>query len=665
LFLLSFGYRNELVACLETAGWLPIAARRGEGAERRFLSSGALIAVIDGRGAFDEAVAATMAVSDAVEANGAALVVLLSADDQDRLPEMFAAGATHYLVAPFSEQELIQLLRFASRYVMRLGGGEAVVRQRAALLADAEQWWRWIPETDSIELSPALAFRFPDAPRNGRMLLRSVDATGRAAAARALKRLRRSGVPTAFAHDFDGFRLVHHLRREQGGAIFGHVEDIGHDARIFPVETRDPLTGLGDRQAVLGWIEDVINSPDRDRPCILLLISINRFDSINEAFGRSTGDALLRAVGRRIVRLVSGYTSRRYMIARLAGGEFAVGLIGHLGEGEASLIANHLSVAVSRPFVSASDVVGFSCRVGGTTVERSDGDAALVLRRASAALAEAKASDRAVPRLLDSSGHAETQVASQLEIDLRSALERDEIRILFQPQLSITTGALVGVEALARWEHPTLGELGAEPLFAAAIRSDYLLPLSQHVQRKALAIAGAQPEIFGSLCIAINVTAADITEPNFASWFLRMVDEAGVERRHVTVEITESGLIADLADAAMLLATLRGGGLKVAIDDFGTGYSSLAYLKALPLDYLKIDSQLSRDIVGTPRARVVVTGVIEMARSLGLGVVAEGVETEEQLSVLAAAGCNIYQGFIYSPPVPASELAKLVARDAR
>jgi EAL domain-containing protein (putative c-di-GMP-specific phosphodiesterase class I) len=204
-----------------------------------------------------------------------------------------------------------------------------------------------------------------------------------------------------------------------------------------------------------------------------------------------------------------------------------------------------------------------------------------------------------------------------------------------------------------------LGELGAEALFAAAERSDYLVELSTHVQRKAIATAAAWKGALGALRIAINVTAADIAEPGFAERILTLAGEAGLIDR-LTVEVTENGLIADLAGAAELLAELRRGGLRVAIDDFGTGYSSLAYLKALPLDTIKIDRRLAQDIAGSPRDRIVVRGVIDMARSLGLAVVAEGVETEEQLALLAREGCNYYQGFLCSPPVDIPTLERLV-----
>ena len=181
-----------------------------------------------------------------------------------------------------------------------------------------------------------------------------------------------------------------------------------------------------------------------------------------------------------------------------------------------------------------------------------------------------------------------------------------------------------------------------------------------HIHARALTEAAAWPKALSHLRLAVNVTAGDISEPDFLRNFLRLVDETGFERSRLTVELTESGLVENLEGAGLLLAQLRDAGLAVAVDDFGTGYSSLAYLKALPLDYLKIDSSLARDITSTARDSIIVRAIIDMARSLDLGVIAEGVETEQQLALLARAGCTCYQGFLRSPPVTSDVLKTLV-----
>jgi predicted signal transduction protein with EAL and GGDEF domain len=382
---------------------------------------------------------------------------------------------------------------------------------------------------------------------------------------------------------------------------------------------------------------------------------------VNAAFGRPVGDAIIRSVARRIERM-AGSGARRRMVARLAGAEFAIGLPPPASMEEAEMLAVELVAAVARPFVAGEHVVNLTARVGIAAAEGAD--AGEVLRHASMALADARDGEPTRVRVFGEGQASRRAEDRRLELDLRLALDEDRIEILWQPQVSVSTGKLIGVEGLARWNHPVLGELGAESLFAAAERSDYLVELSRHVQAKAIAAAAAWQGALAELRVAINVTATDIAEPGFAERMLEMAARSGLTDR-LTIEITESGLMEDLASAADLLAQLRSGGLRVAIDDFGTGYSSLAYLKALPLDIIKIDRRLAQDIAGSARDRIVVRGVIDMARSLGLAVVAEGVETEEQLSLLAAEGCTTYQGFLCSPPVDVRTLEALVRSGGR
>jgi diguanylate cyclase (GGDEF)-like protein len=418
--------------------------------------------------------------------------------------------------------------------------------------------------------------------------------------------------------------------------------------RSFAVETE---TGARERIAAR-----LASDP---APLGLLLVAFTRFDMINAAFGRSTGDVLLEAVAERIEPLVIEHAGARGFMARMGGPEFMVTLDG-LNEEAREALANHIVERIERPFVANGHMVSLDCRIG--IVESSpDEDVTDLLRRANSALAEARASEGGPVRSMSVADEGAALFDVGLQADLRRALDRDEIEILFQPQLSIASGRVVGVEALARWQHPDHGELGAQTLFAVAERSDYLTVLSAHVQRRAATMAAAWPEALAGLRLAINLTSADITRAGFVSSFFEMIDASGFPRSRLTVEVTESGLMEDLAVAATVLAELRAGGCRVAIDDFGTGYSSLAYLKALPLDYLKIDKQLAGDISGSTRDRIVVRGVIDMARSLGLAVVAEGVETEEQLALLAAEGCNYYQGFLFAEPVGVNDLIRLVA----
>jgi diguanylate cyclase (GGDEF)-like protein len=667
LFILSFRHRDELTRIAEGAGWQPIAARRSANADGRFVSSGASVAVVDARGALEEGHEGVRALGDTAEANASALLVLVSKNDGGAVDQFHSEGATHFLVSPFSDQQFVHAVQFAQRHAERLGGNQRTSRRAEDGRQERSETWRWQPGSPTVELSPALARKAGLGESEGQRislmeLFRKLDPDGRRAARGAIDRLMATGQSTAFAHqDPEGARIAHHLRVDEGGgAIIAHTETIAR-ADGGP-QLRDSATGTRDGRAARGWMaEQLVGWKGGEPAVVLLLLAVSRFDAINAAFGRATGDAVLQAAARRIERVVDADNRRRF-VARVAGAQFAVALAAPTSLSEGRFIAGQLVEALARPFMSGDHVITLGARVG-VAASSGEDDPMSLLRRASAALADAKTAEAGPIRVLDAGAQSVGARGDQLEIDLRKALDQDEIEILFQPQVSVTTGRIEGAEALARWRHPAFGELGAATLFSVAERSDYIVQLSDHVQRKAISIASEWPEALRRLRLSVNITASDIVRPGFASQFLALVEESGFDRGRLTVEVTESGLIEDLNAAAYLLANLREGGLRVAIDDFGTGYSSLAYLKALPLDYLKIDKRLCEDITGSPRDRIVVRSVIDMARSLGLGVIAEGVETEEQLGLLAQEGCNLYQGFLCSPPVDGERLAALVAAE--
>jgi EAL domain-containing protein (putative c-di-GMP-specific phosphodiesterase class I)/GGDEF domain-containing protein/DNA-binding NarL/FixJ family response regulator len=565
LFAVSFRQRDEIAEILArartaaedgtgeggrtSAAWDAVVMDNGDAIESRFLASGAAVAMIDARGAFDEGLAATRALGGIVATNGAALVVLVARDDVEAISRFFDGGATQVLVSPNSEGELVQALRFAGRHAARVSGS-------------------------AVE---------------------------------------RRGAP---------------------------------GASLYDRETQEA------RRWIVGRIVE-------DRPIAVVLVSVSRLDIANAAHGRPAVGALIDAAVLRTETVAREAIGVEAMVARLGGSDFMLAVEASGTAVTAAITA--LDAALARPFAVADTRAVLGCRFG--VAQRQPGDdSAALLRRASEALALAKASDGSVLHIALPDGVAPIDA---LAIDLHHAIERDEIDLRWQPQVEIASGKITGVEALARWNHRRLGPLGADTLFDAADRADLGIALSDHIQRLVLARAVAWPAALGTLRVSLNLTAADIARPGFAALFLARVDESGFPRGRLTIEITETGMIADLKAAAALLAELRGAGCRVAIDDFGTGYSSLAYLKSLPLDYVKIDKSLVRDIDGSPRDRVVVAGAITMARSLGLAVIAEGVETASQLELLTADGCNLYQGFLLSEPLREAALFALMRASAK
>jgi diguanylate cyclase (GGDEF)-like protein len=381
LFLLSFRHRDELTATAERAGWLAIAARRADNAESRFIASGASVAVVDARGALPEGTEAVRSLADPAEANASALLVLLSRGDSEALDELYAAGATHFLVSPFSDSQFLQALQFAHRHAERVGGRRPLRRGepegRKGKPGSAS--WRWQPGSQTVELSPALARRAGLGDEAGQRislmeLFRKLDPDGRKAARGAIDRLLATGQSTAFAHtdgQSDGARLAHHVRVEgEGEAVVGRTE------AIAPLEgsawqSRDPMTGVRDGRAARAWIQRQLKLEGQPA-LVVLLLAVSRFDTINAAFGRPTGDAVLQAAARRIERLADS-DGRRRLVARIAGAEFAILLAAPTSLGEGRFLAGQLVEALGRPFMSGDHVITLGSRVG---VVASEADSA-------------------------------------------------------------------------------------------------------------------------------------------------------------------------------------------------------------------------------------------------------------------------------------------------
>jgi len=282
----------------------------------------------------------------------------------------------------------------------------------------------------------------------------------------------------------------------------------------------------------------------------------------------------------------------------------------------------------------------------GLASRKQDEHVGKLIDRASTGVENARNDASSHIKWADRGSDLDIQFATTLEHDLTDAIANGQVLIRFQPQFAMNDNHLIGAEALARWQHPQMGELGASILFSVAERAGLMQPLSQHIQKEALKQAAAWPAALSNLRLSLNITAQDLAVPDFVEHFGKMVEESHFDPNCLTVEITETDLISELDRAAGLCADLRNRGLRVAIDDFGTGFSSLLYLKSLPLDYLKLDGAMSADIEGSSRDRVIVRSVIALGRALNLSLIAEGVETLEQRDSLAEEGCQFYQGFL-------------------
>ena len=384
----------------------------------------------------------------------------------------------------------------------------------------------------------------------------------------------------------------------------------------------------------------------------LMLVGIRDLKQINERLGRGAGDRAIRRVGHQIERFTGSLGDKVALIAKLPGREFIIALTGAYREAEVEALADGLLDRLSGNLGNEQDAVHVSARIG-IAIALPGETGTELHHRASQALATAYT--RKGKRLHIAGKYAATglQLQGELDASLREAIEDDQIAILFQPQFEVQSGKMVGAEALARWHHPSLGEIGAGQLFATADRCDLREELSRLIQRKAIGVAGQWPTALGDLRLAVNLGAEELGE-GYSHKLLTLLLDQGFAPDRLTLELTEESLIRDIDRASAELEVLREAGVRVAVDDFGTGYSSLSYLKSLPVDYLKLDKGMTPDIGGIGKDRIVLRAIIAMAKALELKIIAEGVEHESELEMLRAEGCDYFQGFLRAPPLDAN-----------
>ena len=497
------------------------------------------------------------------------------------------------------------------------------------------------------------------------VLLSKNDAEAEATVARA-------GATHVLTSPFSNTQLVTAIGFSQR-----HVERLDNVASGRSVDSdaarRDALTGLASAAHVRGWLELILGAPsDYDPRAILLVIAIGRFGQLNAAYGRNVADAVLKEVAVRLQAVVSASAAAAEaveprMVARLAGAEFALVLPGPVRLSDATLVAAQVNAAFEGDFVIGDHCIHLGCRIGIAVADSltatpdsaavDDRDAAsaeateVLFRQASAALLQARAREPGSIEVFQSAlGGERILRMAGLEADLRTALVTNQLEIVFQPQVEISSGRIVGAEALVRWQHPVLGQLSAETLLEVAESAEVAVLLGDRIRELALSVAVESHPDLHDLRMSINATAADLAAEGFVEAMVGALEQYGFPPDQLMIEVTEGDLIANL----------RAQGIRIALDDFGTGYSSLAYLRALPLDFVKIDKRLVADFGGDSRDRIVVQSIIEMAHGLGMCVMAEGVENATQLEMAAAAGCDWYQGFHCAPAMSADALAVFV-----
>jgi diguanylate cyclase (GGDEF)-like protein len=451
--------------------------------------------------------------------------------------------------------------------------------------------------------------------------------------------------------------------------VAGSLTDISErkhaEARLRHEVLHDTLTGLPNRVLFLDRLDLALKQHRREptREFAVLFLDLDRFKMVNDSLGHAAGDELLIEFGKRVSMFLRPGDS----VARLGGDEFAILLTEVADLEDATRVADRIHEVLLRKFVIRDKEVYASASIGIALSAPHYEHPNQMLRDADLAMYRTKSNRAGSYTVFRSFMYESALQRLELETDLRSALGRAELVTYYQPIVSLEGHRVIGFEALLRWFHPTRGAIEPDVFVPLAEKSGAIGPLSWWVTREACRQTRAwqmSDSRFADLSISVNVSSRLLSEPQFATRMREVLDETGLPPATLHLEITENALLQHESITIAELAALQATGVKVHLDDFGTGYSSLSYLNRFRYDTIKIDRSFIASMPHAPRSRRIVDALISLATVLGMGVIAEGVETQEQAENLRALNCHVAQGFLFSKPVPPEVAQALLERES-
>jgi diguanylate cyclase len=426
------------------------------------------------------------------------------------------------------------------------------------------------------------------------------------------------------------------------------------ESQLRHLAMHDPVCGLPNRIYFGARLEDVIREVRGGGPtAAVFYIDLDHFKDVNDTLGHHIGDELILNVTQRLSRVMRGDD----LVARLGGDEFAIITTCASDSYSLQAIAGRIIAAVCAPYSISGHNIIIGASIGIAVIDRRAGDAADILRYADMALYRAKNEGRNRACIYDAAMDADLSNRKLLEGDLLYAIKNDVLRAAYQPIVNASGDTVVGVEALARWTHPTIGEIPPTQFIPIAEHSGLIIELGEWMLRRACVDGRAWP----GLTVAVNVSPLQFRRSDFVELVERILTETDFDANRLELELTESTLLGNLETAELSMLRLKAIGVRFALDDFGTGYSSLLYLRRFPFDKLKIDSSFVRSIEKAPDAAAIVHAVVSLGRGLGMKVTAEGVETAEQHLFLRAAGVHSMQGYRFGKPGVAGEISARLA----
>jgi len=460
-----------------------------------------------------------------------------------------------------------------------------------------------------------------------------------------------------------GHLSISKVHDEQGNLThyIGIYEDVTEakatQQRIERLAYTDNLTNLGNRLAFIRSLGERFAASD-NKPFGLLLVDIDNFKRINDSLGHQTGDKLLASLARRLRNTLGP----RNVLARFASNEFSV-LLEDAELSACQEVAQRLLSTLDKPMFVDNQLINITGSIGLALAPDHGQDPPTLMKNAGLALHKAKANGKNQLQVFTEALNAEADYKLFVENNLRRALTQNELEVFYQPKLCLRSGRLIGLEALLRWHHPERGMIAPDQFIGIAEETGMIIPIGKWVARQACRMSKQLLALgFAPVQVAINLSPKQFSDPDLVGAIAGILHEEQLPPELLELELTESLLLEASEDTRNQLGRLKALGLSLAMDDFGTGYSSLSYLKKFPIDVIKIDRSFIKDIPGNQDDMEITSAVIAMAHKLKLTVVAEGIETSEQLAVLRHQRCNVGQGYLFDKPIPGRELIERLRR---
>ena len=430
------------------------------------------------------------------------------------------------------------------------------------------------------------------------------------------------------------------------------------EQRIHHIAQHDVLTGLPSRSLLQDRLGVAIGDSERSgQPLWVMLIDLDRFKYVNDSMGHKAGDVLLMTIAARLRSAINDNDT----VARLSGDEFVVIMSQQGGQRLGPMLVQQLMDSVAQPVLLGTKEYSVTCSIGVAVFPSAGALADSLIEHADIAMYSAKKLGRNNFQFYTPAMNDEAQERVRIESALRKALERNEFVLHYQPQVDLASGKIVGMEALIRWQHPELGMVQPMRFISVAEDTGLIVPIGAWVMRTAcLQNRAWQDAGLGPLRVAVNLSARQFASSDLLDNISAVLDDSGLDPRCLEIELTESLFMSDVTLAVELLHNMKALGVNLSIDDFGTGYSSLSYLSRFPIDVLKIDRSFVTNITRDANDAALVASIINLAHNLKLSVIAEGVETEEQLDYLRRHGCDEMQGYYVSRPLPADQFERFL-----